>query len=376
MTRISFNCRHYRASKPCVFNKQDGSECPSCSHVSIYRDRILFVKLDAIGDVLRSASLLPCIVARHNAPYIGWLTRAESVELVKMMSYVDEVIQLSDVGLLRATTGGWDHVYSLSNDLTSAAIATAVPACHPPVGFSVERGIIKPSNDAARVWLEMAAFDRLKRQNAASYQALMLRIIGADETKIPRPTLNVPDPLRIDAAARVGKLFARSARRRIAINVGSGRRWPKKMLDGQQIVQFVRQLRRRVDVDVLMVGGNAEVAKTRAIINALAGEPRVQPALTMRSVPEFVALLSQVDMLFCGDTLALHIATALELPTVAVFGPTSAAEIPDFDGLISKVMVPELDCLGCYGDCEKLRNCMSLLDIDQLVELTVQRLPA
>ena len=29
-------------------------------------------------------------------------------------------------------------------------------------------------------------------------------------------------------------------------------------------------------------------------------------------------LLSQVDLLICGDTLALHIATALGLPTMAV----------------------------------------------------------
>src|SRR6202011_2462167 len=54
---INHRCRHYRASRPCVFNKADGSECPACHHVSEYQERILFIKLDAIGDVLRSASL-------------------------------------------------------------------------------------------------------------------------------------------------------------------------------------------------------------------------------------------------------------------------------------------------------------------------------
>lgn len=376
MTGINFDCRYYKASKPCIFNKLDGSECPSCSHVSRYNDRVLFVKLDAIGDVLRSASLLPCIAARHNSPYIVWLTQAESVGLVGMMRYVDEVIQLSEVGLLRAATGGWDYVYSLSNDLTSASIATAAQARHPPVGYSLERGVIKPSNDAASKWLEMAACDRLKRQNTESYQALMLAILGEADAAVPRPALHVPDSLRADAAARVSLLFAGSNRRKVAINVGSGGRWPKKMLDGQQIAQFIRNLRQRVDVDVLLVGGGAEVAKTQGIIDSLAGDPHVQPALTTQSIPEFVAVLSQVDLLLCGDTLALHIATALQLPTIAVFGPTSAAEIPDFDGLIAKVATAELDCLVCYGDCTKPRHCMSLIDIGRLVEMTIQRLAA
>ena len=93
---INHRCRHYRASRPCVFNKADGSECPACRHVSEYKERILFIKLDAIGDVLRSASLLPAIKTRHRDPFIAWLTRSESAELVGMMDDVDEVIELSE----------------------------------------------------------------------------------------------------------------------------------------------------------------------------------------------------------------------------------------------------------------------------------------
>jgi hypothetical protein len=182
---INHSCRHYRGSKPCEFNKTDGSECPSCVHVSEFKERILFIKLDAIGDVLRSASLLPAIIERHNAPYIAWLTRKESIELVGMMKYVNEVIELSEVGLARITTGGWDHVYSLSNDWPSASLATAAQSRAPPVGYYVEHGKLKPSNPAAEVWLEMAAFDRLKRQNKETYQRRMLAILESDGSRIP-----------------------------------------------------------------------------------------------------------------------------------------------------------------------------------------------
>jgi len=57
-----------------------------------------------------------------------------------------------------------------------------------------------------------------------------------------------------------------------------------------------------------------------------------------------------------------------------VFGPTSQAEIADFDGLIRKTWTGALDCLGCYGDCAKAVNCMTALDMAALVALTEAQL--
>lgn len=371
---INFLCRHYKASRPCAFNKADGSECPSCAHVSNFKERVLFVKLDAIGDVLRSASLLPDIVAKHEAPYIAWLTRKELLELVGMMKYVDEVIELSEIGIARVKTGSWDYVYSLSNDMASASIASCAPAKNLPIGYFVREGTIEPSNSAARHWLEMAAFDRLKRENTRSYQDLMRAILGLDDTAVARPALEVASHLRVSAAARVSALFPGSARRRVAVNVGAGGRWPKKMLTSMQIHQYIDRLLASANVDVMLVGGGAEVEKAKEILTICGNNERIRPALTAISIPEFVAVLSEADALLCGDTLALHIASALDLPTVAVFGPTSIAEIPDFNGLIIRVAAPALDCLGCYGDCAKRDNCMSLLDLDYLVHSTIAQL--
>ena len=368
---INYACRYFRASRPCTFNKQDGSECPSCAHVSEYGARILFIKLDAIGDVLRSASLLPAVIARHPAPYIAWVTRKESVALVGMMKHVDEVIEWSDDGFARVLAGDWDWVYSLSNDLASASIASAAAKKSEPIGFAMRGGTIRPSNKAAEHWLEMAAFDRVKRANRQSYQERMLAILGFPErTEIPPPALTVNTGLRDAARARLQQLCGGAARRRIAVNVGSGARWPKKMLSAEEIYQYCRLLSDEADVDMLLVGGAAEADKTAAILAMCDAGERIYPALTTASIPEFVALLGEVDALLCGDTLALHIATAIGLPTVAVFGPTSSAEIHSFGGLITKAAARDLDCLVCYGDCAKEANCMSLIDLAGLVTLT------
>ena len=369
---INFQCRYYKASKPCKFNKLDGSECPSCLHVAPYRERILFIKLDAIGDVLRSGGLLPAIIAKHQAPYIVWLTRKDSAELVGMMTDVDEVIELSELALARIASETWDYVYSLSNDIPSATLASIAPAKMDKVGYWLDKGMIRPSNEAAELWLEMAAFDRLKKQNAESYQRRMLDIIGAVDI-VPQPaSLDISPSMRAAAAARVSAVFPNPERQRVAVNVGAGGRWPKKMLDAPRLAAYIRLLLERRDVDVMLVGGAAETEKADQLLR-LCDEPRVQAFLTPKSIPEFVATLAQSDVLFCGDTLALHISSALRLPTVAVFGPTSEAEIADFDGLIRKMSTSTLDCLCCYGDCNKSDHCMAQFDLGQLVDETLAR---
>jgi heptosyltransferase-2 len=370
---IHRDCRHYRGSKPCRFNKLDGSECPTCTHVALYRSRVLIIKLDALGDVLRTGSLVPIIAERHEAPYICWLTRPEAVDLVSMIDRVDEVLPLNVDGMARVATGNWDYVYALSNDQATASLATLAVPKTPPIGFAMRDGILQPSNEAATRWLEMAAFDRLKRANTETYQKIMLDIIGAPGGFAP-PRLNLDEGLLRRAKDRISSLFPGSSRRRVAINVGSGVRWPKKMLDERQIAEYARAIRSALDVDILLVGGPAEAGKVSEILQLAGSDSPVRAALTADSLPEFIGVLSQAAVLLCGDTLALHVAAALQLPTVCVVGPTSAAELADFDGLVAKTTVSQLDCLGCYGDCNKADNCMSLFQIADLVKLTARQL--
>lgn len=358
-----------------MYNKLDGSECPTCSHSSEYRERILFIKLDAIGDVFRSASLLPAIIARHSAPYVAWLTGRESLELIRIMRDVDEAIEMSPAGMARVLASSWDQVYSLSNDLTSASLATLAAGNTVPVGFYMRDGIIAPSNEAAMRWLEMGAFDRLKASNTQTYQRRMLDILGApNEAVAPAPAINLDGAFRIAARHRLETLFGSSGRQRVAVNVGSSARWPKKMLSPEQIYEYSRSLCKRADVDVVLLGGGAEGEKVRSILQMRQPGDNIEAALTGDSVLEFVALLYEVDALLCGDTLALHVAPAVRLRTVAIFGPTSFAEIDTFDGLIIKMQARGLDCFVCQGDCQKQRNCMSLIDLNELVELTLVQL--
>lgn len=76
-----------------------------------------------------------------------------------------------------------------------------------------------------------------------------------------------------------------------------------------------------------------------------------------------------------GDTLALHVAVALRVPVVALFGPTCAQEI-DLFGRGAKI-VSALPCGPCYlRHCTKAPNCMDHIPVAEVERAVLQALHA
>nr|HPM25103.1 glycosyltransferase family 9 protein [Phycisphaerae bacterium] len=75
--------------------------------------------------------------------------------------------------------------------------------------------------------------------------------------------------------------------------------------------------------------------------------------------------------LVTGDTMAMHVAIAGDVPTVALFGPTAAQEI-DLYGRGEKV-VTGLSCAPCYfRRCDLSPNCMDEISVERVLR-AVQR---
>jgi len=58
----------------------------------------------------------------------------------------------------------WDIMYSLDNSYAAASLA-ALANAKQKKGFVQRDTEIVPTNEAASAWLEMAVFDRIKKQN-------------------------------------------------------------------------------------------------------------------------------------------------------------------------------------------------------------------
>jgi lipopolysaccharide heptosyltransferase III len=364
---IASDCRFFLGDRPCIWHKRDGVLC-TCDHYDRIEERLLIVKLDAMGDVLRSTALLPPLAEVHPRAAVTWITRKESVPLLQRNPYVAEVLELGPEALAHLQVRRFDRVINLDASKTSAALATAARAPE-KCGFVLdERGWVKPTNDAARRWLEAGVFDDIKRQGSESYQNRMADILGLAGRE-HRYVFELADDERGRARAHLASLGLDPQRPVIGLNTGAGGRWPLKQWREDGYVELIGRVARRMDVQFVLLGGQQERDRHERL-RAASPVTLIDPGCD-NSVRHFGALLSHCDVIVTGDTLAMHLSLALRKRTVVLFGPTSAAEI-ELYGLGEKV-VPAMECLSCYKtSCDFVPNCMDLISTD-MVERAVLR---
>jgi ADP-heptose:LPS heptosyltransferase len=77
---------------------------------------------------------------------------------------------------------------------------------------------------------------------------------------------------------------------------------------------------------------------------------------------EFAALVARCQAIVTGDTMALHVALAMDVPTIALFGPTCPQEIDLFGR--GEHIVTGLSCGPCYRrSCDITPSCMDDIDV-------------
>src|SRR5262249_4483423 len=152
---IAWDCKFFLGDRPCVWHKQSGVVCV-CEHYEPVEERLLIVKLEAMGDVLRSTALLPPLAEVHPRAAITWITRKESVPLLQRNRFVAEVLELGPEALVHLQTRSFDRVINLDASKTSAALATAARSRRKDGFVLDERGIVQPTNEAALQCLHAA----------------------------------------------------------------------------------------------------------------------------------------------------------------------------------------------------------------------------
>lgn len=203
-------------------HKSSGFVC-TCDHYQKVEQRLLIIKLDVMGDVLRTTALLPALADAHPGVAITWITRRESSPLLERNPYITEVFEYGPDALLQLQMRAFDRVINLDAGKASAALASMAHAKQKD-GFVLDpRGYVQPTNPAARRWLEMGVFDDLKRQSTRTYQEIMLEIIGCSGAT-HRYVLELTEEERVRCRAHLQKLGLDFLRPVIGLDTGAGNR--------------------------------------------------------------------------------------------------------------------------------------------------------
>lgn len=369
LSRLAHDCRHFLGDRPCRPHKETGVTC-TCAHYAPIRERVLVIKLDAMGDVLRTTAILPALAAAHPDAAIEWLTRPESVPLLEKNPYVHTLFGYGPDALVRLSSVSYARVINLDAGALSAGLAAMARGTRRDGYVLSERGHVLATNPAAQEWLEMGTDDTLKRANhTRSYQEIMLGILGLAGAR-HEYVLALTDAERAWADRHAAALGIDRSRPLVGLNIGAGGRWELKRWRIEGFAELCRTLHAQ-GVQIAMLGGRAEAGLTSQLRES-AGVPLIDTG-TDHDLRRFSALVGLCDVVVTGDTLAMHIALALGRRTIVLFGPTSHPEI-ELYGLGEKIY-PEMDCLGCYKtSCDFVPNCMDLISSEMVTAAVARQL--
>jgi heptosyltransferase-2 len=181
-----------------------------------------------------------------------------------------------------------------------------------------------------------------------------------DETFIG---LHVLEEKRRSASEFLCKSGVRSGARRIAIGAGASYGSAKCWLPSR-FAEVTNRLQSEADADVILFGTAAEASVSAAISAEMRRSPIDLTGKT--AIADLPALLSQCHLFIGNDSGAMHVAAAVGLPIVAIFGPTDPFGTAPVT-LRCSVVQQKPYCSPCFlRRCPIDHRCMTAITADMV----------
>ena len=368
--------------------------------------RILLIKLSALGDVVHTFPVLNKLRRRYPTARIDWLTSPGVAELLAHNPAISNVIEFSRdewaapwrltpvigaarlIATLRAAQ--YDLVLDLQGQLRSAIFAFGA-------GAPVRIGFDRPR---AAVWktLSRKIPDEAKKH---AWQGAREGSWLAYTHHIPLPTLDLhpverylgvtpmlglddgePDfsfPIPPEASTRIDALldYYDIAKSRL-VAMAPGTNWETKQWRSDGFAEVARHLLQK-GFAVALIGSDRERAVCEEVARLAPGTVDLAGETTL---PELAALIRRATICLTNDSGPMHLAAALDRAVVSIFGPTDPVWAGPYrrDGAVLRV---ELPCSPCYlrqlSRCRYDHACMANVTgtaVIERVESILAKLPA
>jgi len=287
--------------------------------------KILIRATNWVGDAVMALPALRAVRAKFPDAHIAIVARPYVADIYRHQDICDELIAYDPKGAHR----GWKGRELLAQQLRVPKfdVALLLQNAFDAAWLAWRAGVpqrIGYARDARSLLLTKAIpvpkLGDIPPHEKFYYLELLRRIGWIDALRDDAHiSLRVSDAARQRAFQTLLGAGARPNVRRVAVGAGasygSAKCWPP-----DRFARALNELLSLADADVILFGTAAEAT----VSSAIAGELRRPPIdLTGKTqIAELPALLSQCHLFLGNDSGAMHVAAAVGLPVVAVFGPT------------------------------------------------------
>ncbi len=375
-----------------------GKRTPRLTPLVFFPRRILVVRVDLIGDLILSLTLVHALKRTYPDAEIDLLAVPSSAQVVAQHPDLAGVITY-DPNLWRrpkalVTPKNWRNLYALRRRLHErdydlavsvfgpwAAALTLLSGAKRRLGFGKESypGFMTDSVAGAH-WSDGAGLHEV------DYCLQLAQAAGCSLTSADRvPQLPIGSQAEQDGERLLRSAGVDFTRRLIACHVSSNngysKRWPIPYW-----ASLIDTLLTDDRVTVLFTGAPNDLPLIEAIIKRMRRVGHTQQTTNLvnlagkTSLVGLAAVLQRADLLVTGDSGPMHIAAAAGTPLIAIHGPTD----PAMSGPVSPtatVLRSDIWCSPCYtakagpADCRFFTTqCMKNLTPHQVLYVVYKKL--
>ncbi len=329
---------------------------------------ILVVSVNWLGDVVFSTPVYKALKDNYPGSRITVLAVPRVEDVLSLCPYIDEVIVYDEDGSDRPLVekvrlasqlrrGRFDGVFFLRPSVSRGWI-TALAGIPVRVGFKTKNALgcinRQVSNtgleDLHRVDVYLSVIERFGLVVRDRYCRL---VVSEDSLALADRLLN-----------------ARGIKERESFCVvNTGGNWDLKQWPWERFAELTRRLVQKKGIKVVLSGSGQDVDRV-ARIAALSGVEPVELA-GVTSLASAAAVFTRSQYIISADSGPLHLASALGIRTIAIFGPTR----PEITGPRGQgradVLIKDVGCnrKPCYYlECPENR-CMRSVEVEDVIKI-------
>jgi lipopolysaccharide heptosyltransferase I len=323
--------------------------------VRILYKNILIVKPSSLGDVVHTLPLLKDLRMGFPDAHIAWLIKRQYAGILEGNPYLNEIIpwEWDGFGLIKKLKESrFDLVIDVQG-LFRSGFATFLSGAHERIGFKNAREL-SPLFYTKRVpvpTMDIHAVDRYR---------LITDYLGIKQYP-PDFTIIIDEQEK----GYVERLLFESGVKDgdILVMVNPSGRWQSKRWGTEKFASLCDVLSSEYGVKTVIIGGPEDISVAYEVKTLMKTAPIITAGST--TIKGLVALLSKAKVLVTNDSGPMHIAAALNVPVVAIFGPTDPGRTGPY-GKGHIVVRKEMPCSPCFKKYCRDLLCMESVSVKEV----------
>jgi lipopolysaccharide heptosyltransferase II len=327
--------------------------------------KILIVQPSRIGDIIFSLPTLAAIKQKYPHARISWIVDERCYEILDGNPLLEKIFvwnrkQKSIKYYIHLMKGLREQKFDLSIDLhglVKSAMLVNLAGAKFKLGSSSTNGMREFS------WLFSKEIKSINHHCVERHFKVAKYLDCSDEINYP---IHIPEESFRNVR---DKLLKENVNLEKIIGMHAGGGWLSRRWGASKYAALARRLKVELEADIILIGGKEGGSSEKGLNEEIISESgaHITDMAGKFTLKELCAFLQMCKVFVGNEAGPMHIATALNVQSVAILGPTDAKRTGPYNGN-TKIIQHKMECQPCRNRNCINPKCMQAVTVDEVFE--------